>query len=414
MRYDAVIIGGGPAGSAAAIYLAEKGRRVLLLEKAHFPRFHVGESLLPYSRPFFEELGVMPALESGGFVRKFGAQFHLGSGEKSIYFSFGDGVFTEEHETLQVERAHFDSILLDRAREVGAEVREGWRVQRFCAKGEHVELGVIDPNGGEHREEGCFLIDASGRHNLTGNQEGLRKVHPDMRKVAIFGHFEGVNLDRGKRGGDTVIVRMKHHWFWIIPLSQQRTSVGCVLDKDAIRAEKDSPKAIFYREVEKAPAMRARMSQATPVGQLRSTGDFSYHNARAHGHRVLRVGDAIGFMDPIFSAGVHMALYSAKLASEAIEEAIVKETDGRRLFRAYGRRVLSAMAVYWKMVEHFYTQPFMEILLEPRERWQLVSAVNVVLAGKIDLPWRVKWRLHLFFLLVRLQKHWPLVPRISW
>src|ERR1044071_3729310 len=167
--YDALIIGGGPGGSSAAGFLARAGKRVLLLEKEIFPRFHVGESLLPYNRRIFEELGIWPKFEAAGFTKKWGAQFHLGNGSKSLSLVFRNGRFTQESLALQVERATFDHLLLKHARESGADVREGWTVLRASSNSEFAELQAAGPDGQKHTFRGAFLIDASGRSNMTGN-----------------------------------------------------------------------------------------------------------------------------------------------------------------------------------------------------------------------------------------------------
>ena len=411
--YDALIIGGGPGGSATATYLARAGRKVLLLEKEKFPRFHIGESLLPYNRALFEEMGLLPALQAAGFPRKFGAQFHVGNGTTATKFVFGLGRFTREPEAIQVERAKFDHILLQHAAKTGAEIREGWAVTRFAADNGHMTLDARSPEGEARKFQARFLIDASGRGNFTGNQEGIRVVHPKLKKLAVFGHFTGVKLDEGDRGGDTVIVRLANKWFWLIPISAEKTSVGCVMDADEFAAAKSSPAEVFQHWAKSSPVVSERMEHATLCGAMQTTSDFSYKNKRFAGHRLLRVGDAAGFMDPIFSAGVYLAMFSGKLAAQAVDESLKKNDDGARRFVAYEKRVQDAMQFYWQMVENYYTTPFMELFLQPREKFNLPAAVNAVLAGELQGGWRLKWRLRLFFLLVRAQARWPLVPRIT-
>lgn len=413
MNPEVLIIGGGPGGSTAAALLAGAGRRVVVLEKESFPRFHIGESLLPYNRPLFEELGLWPALQAVGFPRKTGAQFLLANGSKARRFNFREGRFTRETETLQVERARFDALLLHHARIRGAAVREGWTAGRVSVQPDRVEVEATDPNGGSHRLTAAYLIDASGRANLTGNQQGLRVVHPRHRKLAVFGHFDQVWRDPGEAGGDTVIVRFTDRWFWLIPISATRTSVGLVLDKDAFSAEGQDATTMFWTAVRRSPVMRARLDGACPTGALQVTSDFSYFNRRLVGPRLLRVGDAAGFMDPIFSAGVYLAMWSGKLAARATLTALADAAAARRALATYQRRLSRAMRVYWRLVEHYYTTPFMELFLEPRHSWDLPAAVLAVLAGDLEPAWPVRWRLELFYLLVHLQRFRAVVPRLD-
>lgn len=411
--FDAIVIGGGPGGSCAAAYLRRAGRSVLLLEKEFFPRFHVGESLLPYNQAIFRELGVLAELQAAGFPRKTGAQFFLGNGAGFTQFIFAQGRFTRETETVQVERSKFDHILLKHSRKLGADVREGWLVQSYSADAGGVTVEARDPDGKSHSFRSAFMIDASGRGNLTGNQEGLREPHPRHRKVAIFGHFTGVQRDEGDRGGDTIIVRMENKWFWLIPVSDDKTSVGLVVDADEFASTGKTPGEIFQHWIDVSPPIAQRMVHAKRVVALQTTSDFSYSNRRLAANRVLRVGDAAGFMDPIFSAGVFLAMWSGKLAAEAVAQSIERGHNGDRLLARYEKRLRKAILFYWRMVEHYYTKPFMELFLQPRNHHDLPAAVNAMLAGDLEAGWSVRWRLEYFFLLVKLQSRWPIVPHLS-
>ena len=413
VSHDVLVIGCGPGGSCAATFLARAGKRVLVLEKEIFPRFHIGESLLPCNMTIFRDMGVLPALSAAGFPRKFGAQFELGNGSLGTRFVFRQGKFNREPESIQVERAPFDHVLLKHARASGADVREGWSVTKTISDPDGVNVEARDPDGKTHNFRAAFLIDASGRGNLTGNQENLREMHPAWKKLAIFGHFENVALDCGEAGTDTVIVRLENKWFWIIPISAEKTSVGLVIDKDEFAETGGSPGEVFQQWIEASPRVKERLKNARRLGDLQTTTDFSYYNRTFVGDRLLRVGDAAGFLDPIFSAGVFLAMWSGRLASEVVLKSLAQGKPNRRLFASYEKRVRKGLMFYWHAVENYYTTPFMELFLQPRNQHDLPSAVNAVLAGELEGGWKIRWRLKYFFLLVKLQKRWPLVPRIS-
>ena len=411
--YDAIVIGGGPGGATVATLLGRAGRKVLVLEKEHFPRFHIGESLLPYNRRLFEEMGVEAKLETAGFPRKFGAQFHLGNGSKALKLVFRNGVFTHETSAYQVERAKFDDILLKHAGESGAEVREGWTAARFIPGNGEVTVEARSPDGVSETFRAAFLVDASGRANLTGNQEGLRVIHPNLKKLALFGHFDGVSLDAAPKTDDTVIVRLENKWFWLIPLGPNKVSVGCVMDQQEFAGLALPPAEVFSQMWRSSSEMRERMKDAKLLNSIQSTSDFSYHNRRLVGPRLLRVGDAAGFMDPIFSAGVYLAMYSGKLAAEVILASLKAGDDGTARLRAYEKRVYYVMRYYWDMVDKFYTQPFMELFLEPRPKFNIPDAIVAILAGEVDGGWKLELRRKIFFLLIWAQRRWQVVPKIS-
>lgn len=402
-RYDVIILGGGPAGSAAALALAGRGRRVLVLEKEVFPRFHIGESLLPYNRRLLETLGLMPLVEAAGFMRKIGAQFWLGNGSRHVNFLFAHGCFNEETTAWQVERSVFDDLLLKEVRRRGVEVREGLAAESYRIESDRVTVET----GGGAREEAAFLIDATGQSSFTGVREGVREMNPRHRKVAIFGHFRGIPLPEDERQGDILIVRLENEWAWLIPLTPEKVSVGLVLDQAAFKREAISPEAMFARLVGGSCVLREKLGAAERLGPLRTMADYSYTHRRFVSPRLVRVGDAAGFLDPVFSSGVHLAMESGHEAALAVDHALASGAVMTRRLRRYERRLRRSMEMYFRMIEKFYTRPFIEVFVEPRPFLRLPAAVSAVLAGRLEPPWAVRWRLAVFFLIVALRARFP-------
>ena len=411
--YDVLIAGCGPGGSSAASYLAKAGKRVLVLEREVFPRFHIGESLLPCNMPIFRELGLLPAIEAARFPRKRAARFALDNGVPSTRYAFRPGRFLAENGAFSVERSIFDHILLKNTRALGADVREGWTVLKTAANADGVTVEAKDAEGAPHQFRAKFLIDATGRSNLTGNQESQRVIHPNHKKLAVFYHFTGVLLDPGEAAGDTVIVRLENKWFWIIPVSPEKTSVGLVIDKEEFARAGGAPGDVFQRWVDASEVMKRRLKDARAAGEIRTTSDFSYYNRRLVSERTVRIGDAAGFMDPIFSAGVYLAMWSGKLAAESAGKVLAGGGDGRAEFERLEKRVRSALALYWRMVENYYTTPFMEIFLHPSDHAGLRDTIIAVLAGELEPRWSVRLRMAYFFFLVRLQSRLAIVPRLQ-
>ena len=292
-------------------------------------------------------------------------------------------------------------------------MREGWTVLKTAAENGGVNIEARDPEGKTRQFRAKFLIDATGRGNLTGTQEGVRVIHPRLKKLAVFGHFTDVALEKGEAAGDTIITRLENKWFWIIPVSATKTSVGLVMDKDEFVGGPGGPVEIFQRWLASTPVVKKRMANAKLVGAMQTTSDFSYFNRRLVSPRTLRIGDAAGFMDPIFSAGVYLAMWSGKLAAEVAQKALARGDDGARDALKFERRVRDGMQFYWQMVEQYYTTPFMELFLQPSNHAGLSDAVNAVLAGELEGGWKFRWRLRYFFFLVKMQARRPLVPRIS-
>lgn len=417
--YDVIILGGGPAGSTTAAFLRQKGRRVLVLEREKFPRFHIGESLLPYIVPLLKEMGAYEKVCQAGFMEKYGARFVMADSSKAIRADFGMSCFTEEPMAWQVERSRFDELLLRHAESLGAEVREEHHVTDYRIGPDQVEVSARDAARKTHTFTAKFLVDATGRGNLTGNREKLRQDDPKLKKLAIFGHFTNVKLDQhGKEAGDISIVRLPDRWFWVIPLTPEKVSIGLVMDRAAFTQQDKQPERVFWEVIDATPEIRDRLQEAELGEKLHVTTDFSYRNKNFQSPRLVRVGDAAGFMDPIFSSGVHLAMYSARDAAAAVHETLeAGAATGPALLR-YEKEFRRMMSFYWEFVDRFYTWSFMEVLLQPEgntpQKLKLPQAINSALAGRMTSNWAIKWRLRYFFIVVAIQKYIPLLPRVTW
>jgi geranylgeranyl reductase family protein len=408
--YDVAIIGGGPAGSTAATILAKHGRRVVVLERERFPRFHIGESLLPYSMDTFERMGVQEKLK-GISMEKIGGEVASACGTRKVRFYFRSGFRLTQTKSYQVKRADFDKLLLDHAAECGAEVREECAVERVEFSEEGVTLGVKDA-GGAATVKARYVIDCSGRNSVIGNHFKLRKVYDTLQKFSVFAHFEDVPLRDREELNLTRLIRGGDFWFWMIAVSETRISVGVVTDTANFKKLKKTPEEALEHFIGKMPEMRERMAGARRVSQVYSISDYSYRNSRFTGERWMLAGDAAGFIDPIFSTGVFIAILSGEQCADALNG--VLDAAGRRvgLFRVYEKQLNRVMDKYLRFVEAWYRPEFIEVFTNPVEGLNLVGAVNAALAGNVGNSFALRWRMELFYLILFLQRHVALVPRL--
>ena len=406
--YDVAIIGGGPAGSTAAVLLAQKGRRVVVLEREKFPRFHIGESLLPYSLTAFDRLGIRARLDAGA-MHKHGGEIATACGQRAVKFYFKEGFRLKHHSAYQVERADFDKMLLDRAREVGAEVREETAVEELACDADGVTLKLKD--GAPIRAR--YLIDASGRNAVVGTQFQLKTTYAHLKKFSCYAHYEGVQRDDGIDATLTRLVRADGHWFWLIPLDDRRTSVGVVMDLADFKARRQSPEATLDWAIRDSAVMRERLAAAVCVSPVHSAGDYSYRNTHLTSDRWMLAGDAAGFIDPIFSTGVFLAIHSGEQCADALDEILTHPARRPRLFRRYERGLHGLMDKYLRFVTAWYRPEFIEVFTTPTKHLQLAAAVNSVLAGNIGNSFPIWWRMQLFYLVLFLQRYMALCPRLD-
>lgn len=360
MNYDAIIIGGGPAGATAAAILAQHRRKVLVLEKDSFPRYHIGESLIPYCYYPLQRIGMVDKLKQSRFTKKYSVQFASIGGKVSQPFYFFNHLDNEVALTWQVTRAEFDTMLLENARQLGADVRNNIRVKSAIEEDGSVK-GVVaqDAAGNEHVFRAPLTIDASGRNGFFATRKGWRIHDEKLKKVAIWTYFKGAKRDPGyDEGATTVAYLPQKGWFWYIPLVDDTVSVGVVADKDYLYDQQRDPAAIFRREVAKNLWIKDHLSTGTQFGQYQVTGDFSYRSRYCAADGIVLTGDAFAFLDPVFSSGLYFALLGGQLAGDAAEKALQENDVSAGRFSEYGEAFCAAIEAMRKLVYAFYDREF--------------------------------------------------------
>ena len=373
-NYDTIVIGGGPAGSTAATLIAQQGHSVLLLERDAEPTFKIGESLIPATYWTFKRLGMLDKLRSSNFPQKFSVQFFTRTGKATNPFYFFETNPHESAVTWQVLRSEFDQMLLENAMEKGVEVRRGISVRKVLFEGEKA-VGVVSQNGKNghaHKKNnletihGTVIVDSTGQRSLIGRQLGLNTIEPNLKKASLFTHYEGGHRDEGIDEGATLILHTeeKDSWFWSIPLPYNRTSIGVVGDLDYLlqnRREADgklNAQKIFNEELEKCRPLKQRLEGAKQLFPIQTTKDFSYRASRIAGENWVLIGDAFGFLDPVYSTGLFLALKSGEMAADSILDAFRANDFSEARLGNFGQTFVDGMEAFRKLVYAFYTKEF--------------------------------------------------------
>ena len=398
--YDVIVIGGGPAGSTFSTLLQQKGRRVLLLEKDHHPRFHIGESLLPMTLPILEKLGVSKQVDQIGIV-KYGAEFNsLTEDNKRETFYFDFALDPDHPHAYEVRRSEFDEILFRNASKKGVDCREGTRVSDIMFNDNNfISVSAITEDGQSLNLQCQFLVDASGRESLLSRRKKLKKKSKKHNSSAIFGHFENVTRRDGKDEGNISMYWFEHGWFWLIPLKDGMMSVGAVCFPEYLKTRDCSPEEFMQNTIRMSPGVSQRMKNATLSGEVRATGNFSYSSTRMYGkpgENYLLIGDAYAFIDPVFSSGVHIAMSGAENAATTIDACLGNPHASRKLLQQHKSKIDNALKTFSWLIHRFNSPVIHKLFMAPANNWRIQQAIISLLAGDLYRDTPVRSRLFVF------------------
>jgi flavin-dependent dehydrogenase len=392
---DVLVIGGGPGGSTISTLLARRGWRVTMLEKTSHPRFHIGESLLPANLPIFEELGALEKLRELGRL-KLGADFPRDDG--SYYtFRFDRALGDTPPYAFQVVRGDMDRMLFRHARENGVDARERVKAERADFDDAGVTVHV-DAEGAKSQLRARYVVDASGRDTVLGRQLKLVERSDKHQSAAMFAHYEGIGYNPDDPGGNIISVnRFAHGWAWFIPLPGGITSVGCVCKPGYLKTRQGAGNDDFMaKTLAIVPGAAHRMQDAKRVSPVRFTGNYSYACNRIAGHRWILIGDAWAFLDPVFSSGVFLSMYSARQARDVVDGALRDFEREPALQRRYAKHLRQGYARFAWFIYRFNSPVMKALFADPRNVMQVEQGVISMLAGDVFDNKRVLSKLRIF------------------
>jgi flavin-dependent dehydrogenase len=410
--FDFAVAGGGPAGCSAAISLAQRGHSVVLFERDTFPRFHIGESLLSTANDAFAALGIAERIASAGFPEKWGARLVTHDGKSGRGVNFADTREVARPQTYQVPRSEFDRILLDRAREVGVDVREGCQVTACEFTPDAAVLDFVDGAPGRVRVRA--VVDGTGRQGLIARKFALRADEPLLANIAIYSHYKNVpRLGDGNPNDIRIVACNDAGWFWLIPISEELMSVGVVLPRNLYSQLPDgTAEERLARAIAETPVVAELMRDAQREWPVRVEKDFSYSASSYAGDRWILAGDAGSFLDPVFSTGVSIAMESGIEAAAELDRALATDDFSARAFAAFSRRQRKRFRTFRRFVVGFYTPHFRDLFFQPNPPKLIFRAVVTVLAGRWNASLWTRFLNRLFFAMVAVHKRIAITPPI--
>ena len=400
LQCDVLVVGGGPAGSTIAALLAERGRDVVVMEKAHHPRFHIGESLLPANVELFDRLGVRESVERIG-MRKWGAEFVSPQHDHESSIEFAEAIDKTMPYAWQVRRSELDELLFRNAAAKGARTLEGHRVRQvaFDADGATVQIERSDADGsaGGNRDanrdgngagarqtwRARFVVDASGRDTLLANQLKCKQKNARHNSSALYAHFSGVQRSPGKREGNITIFWFEHGWFWLIPLADGCTSIGAVCWPRYLKSRTKPVADFFMDTIALCPKLAERLGEATLASAVHATGNYSYASTRSSGERYLLLGDAFAFIDPVFSSGVLLAMRSGYDAVDVVETVLDRPREAAAVRRRFDKQLRHGPREFSWFIFRVTNPTMREFFMSPQNPFRVKEGLISLLAGDI-------------------------------
>jgi len=410
-NFDVAVIGGGPAGSAVATRLADKGWTVVQFEKDRHPRFHIGESLLPRTLPLLEQLGVLDDVARIG-VTKHAAEFWSSEHGRFVEFPFAEALDPNPPYAFQVRRSEFDELLLRNSAAHGVAVKEGWRVESVeLDSPDSCRLVARDPSGQATQWQSRFLVDATGRDTFLATRLATKTRNKQHNSAAIFGHFRGAQRREGRSEGNISIYWFEHGWFWMIPLRDDIMSVGAVCWPYYLKSRRVPVDEFFMATIALQPQVQARLAKAELVSDVTATGNYSYQSTGMYGRNYLMVGDAFAFIDPVFSTGVHFALSGAFAGADAVDAALREPARATAHLAAHQRRLKRGLKTFSWFIYRITTPAMRHLVTNPRNMFRIRDAMVSLLAGDLFGKTSIHARLSLFRVIYYL--HVLAAPRVS-